>query len=243
MLAAASKVFAVKTDERVARIREVLPGVNCGACGYTGCDGYAGALIHENATINVCIPGGNTVSKAISGILGVASEDVIRQVAVVYCSGDRNARLLKMDYSGIQTCAAAKLFHGGQNACGFGCIGYGDCAAVCPEGAICVENGLAYVDALRCTGCGICVKVCPNNIILIEQSMNAAAVLCKNTEKGADVRKECSFGCIACMKCVRECPEDAITVSENLASVDPFKCDGCGKCAEVCVTGCIRRAV
>ena len=243
MLAVASKVMFVKTDERVGAIRDILPGANCGACGYSGCDGYAEALAGENAMTNLCTPGGSGLAREISDILGVKAEDVIARVAVVYCRGDGAARESRMDYSGIQTCLAAKQLYGGQNACVFGCLGFGDCAEACPEDAICIEDGLARVDTRKCTGCRLCGKACPNNIILMDYSVLTAAVLCKNTEKGAQVRKKCSIGCIGCMKCVKECPAKAISAKDNLASVDQSKCSGCGTCVEVCVTKCIRAAI
>ena len=240
MLAVASKVMAVKIDERVKKLREFLPGANCGACGYSGCDGYAEALANEDAITNLCTPGGDKVSQEISAFLGVEVEDVIEAVAAVYCGGDCNSRQRKMDYSGIQTCAAAKQVYGGQNACAFGCLGFGDCAAVCPSGAICIEDGLARIDSRRCVGCRLCVAACPNSVIRMDYSGSTAAVLCRNTEKGAVVRNKCSKGCIGCMRCVKECPAEAISVIDNLASVEQSKCTGCGKCADVCVTKSIR---
>ena len=240
MLAIASKVMAIKVDERVAAVREVLPGANCGACGYSGCDRYAEALVHEEAMTNLCTPGGDKVSADISAVLGVEAQDVLECVAAVYCRGDASARQHKMEYIGIESCSAAKQLYGGQNACYFGCIGFGDCAAVCPQNAICIEDGLARVDSRACTGCRLCVAACPNNIILLDYSVSTAAVLCKNTEKGAVVRQKCSRGCIGCMKCVRECPAEAIAVVDNLARVDQSKCSGCGHCVEICVTQCIK---
>ena len=242
LLAFASKVMAVKVDERIVRIRGVLPGANCGACGFSGCDGYAVALVNDGAKTNVCTPGGDAVSQEISTVLGVDFEDVIEQVAVVHCRGDSGARQRKMEYSGIQTCAAAKQLFGGQNACVFGCLGFGDCMEVCPNDAICIEDGLARVDTRKCTGCALCVKACPNKVIFTEADVITTVVTCKNTEKGAIVRKKCTCGCIACMKCVKECPADAITVNDNLAQIDYEKCDGCGKCAEICITKCIQQA-
>ena len=242
MLAVASKVMAIKVDERVALVRELLPGANCGACGFSGCDGYAEALVNEGVMTNLCTPGGDKASKEVSAVLGVDAADVLECVAVVICSGDSAARQGRMDYNGIKTCIAAKQLYGGQNACGFGCLGFGDCAAVCPEDAICIENGLARVDQRRCVGCRMCANTCPNKIILMDYSVSTAAVLCKNTEKGAVVRKKCSCGCIGCMKCVRECPTEAITVVDNLARIDQAKCSGCGHCAEICVSKCIRMA-
>ena len=240
MLAVASKVMSVKTDERVTLVRECLPGANCGACGFSGCDGYADAIVNENAMTNLCTPGGDKASKAISAVLGVEAADVLEAVAAVYCRGDGTARQRKMDYSGIMTCVAAKQLYGGQNACVFGCLGFGDCAAVCPEGAICIEDGLARVDARKCVGCRLCSLACPNGILLMDYSVTTAAVLCRNTEKGAVVRKKCTNGCIGCMRCVRECASEAITVVDNLARVDQNKCSGCGKCVEVCVMKCIK---
>ncbi|MDR0490827.1 MAG: RnfABCDGE type electron transport complex subunit B [Oscillospiraceae bacterium] len=242
VLAIASKVMSVKVDERVASIRAGLPGANCGACGFSGCDGYAVALVNEGAKTNLCTPGGDAVSKAISTILGVDFEDVIEQVAVVHCRGDGKSRQRKMQYSGIRTCSAAKQIFGGQNACVFGCLGFGDCAEVCPNDAICIEDGLARIDSRKCSGCGLCAKNCPNGVIFSEADTITTVITCVNTEKGAVVRKKCTCGCIACMKCVKECPAEAIKITGNLARIDYDKCTGCGKCAEICVTNCIQQA-
>ena len=58
LLSIFSKVFAVKTDERVEKIREALPGANCGACGFSGCDGYAAKLVEDDSLkTNLCLPG------------------------------------------------------------------------------------------------------------------------------------------------------------------------------------------
>ena len=242
VLAIVSKVMTVDTDKRIVSLRACLPGANCGACGFAGCDGYAEALVNDGAGTNLCIPGGDAVSMNISSILGVDFEDVIEQIAVVHCRGDSGARSRKMEYNGIQTCTAAKLLFGGQNACIFGCLGYGDCSAVCPNGAICIENGLAHIDTRKCTGCGLCAKNCPNKVIFTEVDTITTVVTCKNEERGASVRKKCSCGCIGCLRCVRECPAQAIVVENNLARINYSACTGCGRCAEVCVTGCIRQA-
>lgn len=240
MLAIASKVMAVKTDDRVTQLRECLPGANCGACGYPGCDGYAVALIEGSGVkTNLCIPGGDSVSKQISEILGVGFEDVVEKVAVVRCCGTNDVTTEKMNYSGIKTCLASKQFFGGKGSCSYGCIGYGDCAVVCQYGAICIENGIAHVNPSRCTGCGMCASICPCHIIAMVPDTIGQVVLCSNTEKGALVRKSCTKGCIACKKCERECPSQAITVENNLANIDYEKCTQCGKCVQVCPVGCI----
>jgi Na+-translocating ferredoxin:NAD+ oxidoreductase RNF subunit RnfB len=239
MLAAASKVMAVKVDERVAALREALPGANCGACGYAGCDGYAAALAGDTGIkSNLCVPGGDAVSHQLSGILGVDFEDVVEKVAVIHCAGDCDATRDRVVYQGINTCAAAKLF-GGKGACSFGCMGFGDCATICPNGAICLEKGIARVNTRLCTGCGMCASVCPNKIISVESDTIKTAVLCSNKDKGAVVRKKCTTGCIACKKCEKECPVQAIVIENNLSKIDYDKCISCGKCAEVCPVHCI----
>ncbi len=240
ILTVASKAMAVKTDERISMLRESLPGANCGACGYAGCDGYAQALVEEEGVkTNLCIPGADAVAQKISEILGVDFADVIEQVAVIHCRGDYGVTSDKMEYRGIETCNAAKLLYGGKGMCTFGCMALGDCARACPNDAICVENGLAHIDTRRCTGCGICVKTCPNNLINLMPDTAKVLVTCSNTERGAVVRKKCTHGCIGCRKCEKECPAGAIKVENDLASIDYEKCTGCGKCAEVCPTGCI----
>ena len=240
MLAAASKVMAVAVDERAELVRGCLPGVNCGACGFSGCDGYTAAIIAGEAEINLCTPGGNDVSKRLGSILGKESDrGVVKRVAVVNCMGDLNANREVMEYEGIRTCAAAKQLCGGPGACTSGCIGFGDCAGLCPNGAICVENGLVRIDTRRCVGCSLCVRTCPNGVISLEVDSSVFAVKCKNTDKGALMKDKCAKGCIGCTRCVKECPSGAISMSGFLAEIDFDKCTGCGKCVSVCVRGCI----
>jgi Na+-translocating ferredoxin:NAD+ oxidoreductase RNF subunit RnfB len=243
ILVFASKFFAVKADEKEKKIRECLPGVNCGACGYTGCDGYAKALATSSGIkTNLCVPGADAVSAKISEILGVEFEDVIEQVAFVHCNGDCHNTEKKHDYQGIQSCSAAKLFYGGDGHCTYGCLGYGDCEKVCPNGAICLENGIAHVDPRKCTGCGLCAKHCPNGVIRLFPDVSDSVVTCSNKEKGAIARKKCKNACIGCKKCELNCPEKAVTVVDNLAQIDYGKCVNCGKCAEVCPVHAIKRA-
>jgi len=242
LLSIASKYMHVEVDERILEVQTALPGSNCGACGFPGCAGYAKALNEDvNVKTNLCTPGGARVAARLGEILGVQAEGAAVKVAVVRCCGDCKALQKKMNYIGIRTCAAAIRLYGGEGACTYGCLGYGDCKAVCPTGAIIIEDELARINTELCTGCGLCVKVCPNNIItVIEYEINAPVVLCKNLEKGAVVRKKCSSGCLGCGKCKRECPMEAITVEDYLAGIDNEKCTLCGHCSEVCVTHCIK---
>ena len=239
LLTVASVYFGVKEDETYLNIRDCLPGANCGACGYSGCDGYAKALAEGGAKTNLCIPGGDKTASAIACALGVEAEDVAEKVAYVACNGNCSAAERKYDYRGEQNCVAANLYYSGDKACTFSCLGYGDCAKVCPKNAISVEDNVARVDPTKCVGCGLCVHACPNHLINLVLDVTKVVVECSNHEKGAVTRKQCSNGCIACMKCEKTCPHGAIKVVNNLATIDYSLCTGCGECAKVCPVKCI----
>ena len=241
VITVASKIMYVKIDPRVEKINSCLPGANCGACGFSSCEGYAEALVRGETTSNLCLPGGETAYGQINDILGLdGSGGIAKKVAVVRCLGDTTIVKDKMEYVGEKTCFAAKHLFGGQRTCTFGCIGFGDCLKVCPSSAICIENGLARIDPRRCSGCGVCVKVCPSEVITVEQMPLHVAVLCSNLEKGARTKAKCSRGCIGCKKCVNVCPAKTITVTDNLARIDYSICYGCKECKNVCITKCIK---
>ena len=240
LLAAASKFMAVPVDERFPKIRECLPGANCGGCGYAGCDGYANALVDgSEEKINKCTAGGAAVAEALARVTGKTAEAVEAKTAYVHCKGDCSATQKKAEYNGTKTCKASRLLFGGEGSCTFGCLGYGDCAAVCPEQAINVINGVAHVNGARCIACGQCVSVCPQKIISLIPADAAVKVTCSNKEKGPAVMKKCKAGCIGCGLCQRNCPVEAIKVENNLAVIDYSVCVGCGACQAVCPKKCI----
>jgi len=240
LITVASKLMFVKVDVRVEKIRDCLPGANCGACGFSGCDGYAEALVKGDTSTNLCPPGGAETFKEINNILGIdAGDGLVKKTAIVHCLGSSEVMKDKMEYAGLKTCFAAKQLFGGQGACTFGCIGFGDCVDVCPSIAICVEDNLARIDPRKCSGCAVCIKVCPTGVISVENEPVDVAVFCMNTEKGAKLKDKCKKGCIGCMKCAKECPEDAIAVKEFLAVIDYSKCTGCRRCVDVCIAKCI----
>ena len=242
LLTVSSIYFGVKEDERVAAVRDCLPGANCGACGFSGCDGYAKAL-GDGATDNpnLCVPGGDNTAKEIASIMGLEAADVVEQVAYVACNGSCQPSERKYEYVGPKTCVAANMSYSGDRECTFACLGYGDCVKVCPRDAICIneEKCIAEIDPRRCIGCGLCVKTCPNGIIHLVNDTTKVVVKCNSHNKGAQVRKVCLNGCIACGKCEKNRPEGAIKVVDNLATIDYSKCTGCGNCHDVCPVKCI----
>lgn len=239
VLAIASIIMAVPKDEKTEAVLQALPGANCGACGFSGCAGYAKALAHGKAESGLCSPGGEEAVNAIAKVLGITAGAVEPKTAMVHCMGSYDNTENRMEYQGINSCKAAALLNGGVGKCNYGCMGLGDCVAVCEYNAITVCNGVASIDYSKCKSCGKCVKACPKNIIGIVPIKKQAVVRCMNCDKGALTRKDCKVGCIGCMRCVKACPSGAIQVNSFNATVNPALCTGCGACAEVCGQGCI----
>lgn len=228
-----SKFLAVKTDERADMLNEALPGANCGACGYSGCAAYAEAIL-KGAPTNACVMGGDAVAKKVSEIMGTEQEATERKVAFVRCLGTSLKSGDRFDFYGIPSCKSSNRFYSGSKKCPFGCLGYGDCAMVCPQGAITIKDNLASVDISKCVGCGLCAKECPNNLIIVKKISDYVDVACSSTFSGKDTRAACKGGCIGCRLCEKNCPVGAITVKDNLAVIDHEKCTSCGKCVSVC---------
>lgn len=222
-------------------VRACLPGINCGACGFKGCDDYAAALAEGKAKPNLCVPGAESTAEELGALLGIEVEPPKDVVAFVHCNGHCEATTKKAEYTGVTSCSAAAMLYGGPDACRYGCMGLGDCAAACPANAICMKDGIAHVDTSRCLGCGLCESICPKHVISMVPQETAVVVMCNNKDKGADARKACSNACIGCMKCAKTCTHGAITVANNLAKIDYDKCTGCGECAASCPTGCLKQ--
>ena len=228
------KKFAVKVDEKVVAVREKLPGNNCGACGYAGCDALANAIAKGEAEVNACPVGGAPVAEAIGYIMGKTAGTMERKTAFVACKGTCNVTKNQGNYIGIKDCRAAVLSGMNVTDCTYGCLGFGSCAEVCPEQAISVRNGVAVVNRSRCVSCGLCAKVCPRGLISLIPESRIIRVQCSNRDKGPQVRKVCAAGCIGCGLCAKQCESDAIEFDGTLARVNPEKCTLCGKCAAKC---------
>jgi Na+-translocating ferredoxin:NAD+ oxidoreductase subunit B len=230
------KIFAVPVDEKVAAIRECLPGANCGACGFPGCDGFAAACAAGIAPVNGCAAGGASVAEKVGEVMGVSVTGE-NKVSLLTCRGTKDCALPRGTYNGVRTCAAAHVSINGTKMCSYGCIGFGDCVAVCQFNAITLgDDGIPHVDFKNCTGCGLCVKACPKQLLsLVPSTQKGAVALCKNhTTNKPSVIKNCKNGCIKCGKCERSCPEKALVLVNGIPSIDYTKCTSC----KICVDGC-----
>lgn len=239
ILGIVNKKFMVEEDPCRKAILEVLPGANCGACGYPGCSGCSEAIFEGKAPVDACPVGGAYVAESISKIMGVAV--VVRsQVARCRCNGSENNAKLLYNYEGAESCILAKTIFDGTKLCDFGCFGLGSCAKACPFDAIEMINGLPVVDPEKCTACGICVATCPQILMELVPRNQEVFVGCNNLIKGKKVLEGCNVGCIKCGKCEKVCQYDAIRVTD-VARIDYDKCNNCGACIKVCPTNCIIR--
>lgn len=235
VLSIAEKVFHVDSDEREAKVRQALPGSNCGGCGYAGCDALAKAIVAGEAPVTSCPVGGNAVAAEIAAIMGQETETMKRRVAYVKCNGTADSKQVDYNYIGIDSCVyAARMPGSSPYSCKYGCLGYGSCAKVCPTRAIRIINRKAVVDEGLCIACGRCIKICPHQLIEFVPDDSKYRVQCSSLAKGKDVRDACKAGCIACGICAKVCPNDAVTVENNIAKIDHEKCIRCGACEEKC---------
>ncbi len=235
LLGIAGKKFAVEVDEKESQIRELLPGNNCGGCGYAGCDALAQAVAKGEAPTNGCPVAGPEVVKKIAAVMGESASESEKQVAFVKCNGTCDKANVKYNYYGIQDCQKAAMVPGrGDKRCSYGCMGFGSCVKVCPFDAIHIIDGIAKVDKEKCKACKKCIAVCPNHLIELVPYASTVKVACSSKDKGVDVKKACDTGCIGCKICEKQCNFDAIHVEENLAKIDYSKCKNCGLCAMKC---------
>ncbi len=235
LLCIASEKFKVEENEKAAAVRALLPGNNCGGCGYPGCDGLAAAIASGEAPVNACPVAASSAAEEISAVVGVEPVASVRMVAVVKCAGTCQQAKDVYEYVGPQDCSlAANSPNGGPKGCTYGCLGFGNCAKACPYDAITLIKGIAYVDQEKCRACKHCVAACPRHLIEMVPYGLQQVVRCNSRDKGKEVKAVCDSGCIGCTLCAKNCPQEAITIENNLAHIDPDKCTNCGICSEKC---------
>jgi electron transport complex protein RnfB len=237
--------FKVSEDSRIEEIEGVLPGANCGGCGYAGCHDFAASLLDApDLSAHYCPVGGDAVMEQVAAILGYKPVKKVPKIAVIRCNGTCEARPKINIYDGAQSCVVKAGLYAGDTACSYGCLGCGDCVEACLFGALSMDpaTGLPVVDEEKCTACGACVKACPKDLIELRDKGPRGMrmfVACRNIDKGPVAKKACSNACIACAICFKTCRHDAIIFENNLASIDYSKCKLCRECEAVCPTGAI----
>ncbi len=235
--------FKVYEDPRIDDVEKMIPGANCGGCGFAGCRAFAGEMVkRDDISALFCPVGGVDTMKAIAEFLGKAVPEREPQVAVVRCGGSCDKRQALNRFDGAASCAVVAALYAGETGCSFGCLGKGDCVVSCSFDALSMdpESGLPVVDQEKCTACGACVKACPKLVIELRRKgpkNMRVYVSCVNKDKGGVAKKSCEVACIGCGKCAKVCTFEAITVENNLAYIDFNKCKLCRKCVQECPTG------
>jgi electron transport complex protein RnfB len=210
--------FKVKKDKRVEEIQELLPGIDCGACGSPGCAAFAQGVVEGKYAVNGCKAGGQETANKIAEIMGVEEENTGQEkVSVLRCLGDNETAKRIAKYNGIMTCEALHLT-GGDKGCQYGCLGLGDCIDACPFDAIEMgENGLPYVIEENCTACGVCVETCPRNLFELIPKDQDIYIACSSYDDAKTVKSVCSRGCIGCSLCTRVTEDETVIMDGKLA--------------------------
>lgn len=241
LIAAANRKLKVWEDPRIDALSDILPGANCGACGFAGCRAFA-----EAAVAGAVAPAGCTVMsegelEEVAEFLGVDAGEANRRVARLLCAGGSSVAPKKAIYDGIESCAAAVAVSGGGKACPWGCVGLADCAVSCDFDAIRMnEFDLPEVDVEACTACGDCVVACPLDLFVLMPMDHKLIVQCRNLLEGEAATDLCAVACNACGRCAVDAPE-VVSMVDGLAVVDYEKIDRASPAAAArCPTGAIR---
>jgi electron transport complex protein RnfB len=241
ILAYAAKRFAVQVDPKIEAVMEALPGANCGACGFAGCEGYAEAVVMEaDVPVNKCAPGKAAVAEKVAQITGKTPAAAGEVISVLRCSRNEGNVARRHSYYGFDTCAAASMAFGGPYECTYACVGYGDCEHACPFDAITMKDDMPVIDPELCTGCGVCVGQCPKGVLEMIPKDAPVYVACSTKDKGKKVTDVCSAGCIHCMACTRKA-KDVVNLVNDRIEIDYDQLDQ--DQADQCVRACSKQFV
>lgn len=240
VLAVAFKKLAIQVSEAEQKIRALLPGANCGACGFPGCDAFAHALLEEKGKLSptLCAAADAETTHQVAEIMGIEVQESEPMICVLRCRGGNKVAVERFNYIGPGDCRSNYILLGGNKACKYGCLGGGHCIEVCPFSAIKMgAESLPVIDPAKCTACGVCVKECPRQVLELIPRSQLIFLACKTLDKGKTVKNVCKVGCIGCTLCVKACPyEGAIAMDGNIPVMDYKKCVSCGICFAKCPT-------
>jgi H+/Na+-translocating ferredoxin:NAD+ oxidoreductase subunit B len=134
----AARRFAVEGDPLVEELTTMMPGSNCGQCGFPGCSAAAAAVADGSAAATCCPPGGKGLAVALAAKLGITLD-----LSAVADDGPKIAAVREEI-----------------------CIGCCRCIKVCPTDAIVgAPKQIHNVIREACTGCGACVERCPTEAV------------------------------------------------------------------------------
>jgi NADPH-dependent glutamate synthase beta subunit-like oxidoreductase len=191
ILTAASRIFYVYEDPRIAQVEACFAGANCGGCGYAGCTAAAVAVVAGKAEPNVCIVGGPESATKTAEVMGVEVGLAESPKSYNPCSGGLRAED-KFVYLGVNTCRAQTALSGGQRACSVGCIGLGDCIDACQFNALKMgPEGYPVVVEENCVGCGACETVCPKYVMKVKTMSERLMHFNCNDDRLAPCRQTC----------------------------------------------------
>lgn len=221
LIATAHQKLWVWEDPRIDELESLLPGANCGACGYAGCRAFAQGLVDGAIAPAGCTVMGPGEIEDVAGYLGVDAGDADKRVARLLCAGGSDVSTRKADYWGLASCAAAVAVSGGGKGCAWGCVGLADCVVACDFDALAMNGAdLPVVDVVKCTACGDCVDACPLDLFTLMPLDHHLLVQCRSLLEGDAARGVCSVACDGCGRCAADAEAGLIEMRDGLAVID-----------------------
>ena len=165
LLGVAGQILAVKLDEKEVAIREALPGNNCGACGYPGCDGLAKAIFNGEAPYDTCPVGGQTSAEAIRKILEAGAPAADGNAAAETAAATGSGNTAPAEAAAQPAAPKKRPVRKAHVAKPDDCVACHICENSCKFDAIHVPEDHPEVDETKCIGCGLCARECPQDVL------------------------------------------------------------------------------
>ncbi len=219
-LAFADKKLRVEENPLIAKVNELLPNANCGACGNAGCYDFAFKVVNDKAAPISCPVCDEETASEIARLVGSDVGNTVKYLPRILCRGGVDkAKSKDVFYAGPSSCALMEIVSGGNKKCSYGCLGGGDCVNACKFNAIYMsEDKLPVIIEELCKGCGLCAQACPLGIIEMHPADRDLFVYCKNHDDPKTSKENCSAACIGCGICSRN-SNGAIEIIDNLAVI------------------------